>query len=240
MAPAEGELNGQRALITGGSGGIGLAIARVLRSAGAEVLLVARAAGRLQRAAADSGAEPYAADVSSVAEVERLAAAVLARWDHGPDLVINAAGAFALAPLAETTVESFDQQIAANLRSVFLQIRTWLPHMLRRGSGHIVTIGSIAGRVAFPANGAYSASKFGVRGLHAVLTAELRGTGVRATLIEPAATATMLWDAVDREEQPDLPAPTEMLPPMAVAQAVLYAVAQPAEVAVSNLMVQRS
>jgi hypothetical protein len=92
-------------------------------------------------------------------------------------------------------VEAFDRMIAVNLRAAFLLMRAFVPGMLARGRGHIVTIGSVAGRQAFPSNGAYSASKFGVRGLHAVLAAELRGTGVRATFVEPAATDTPLWDA---------------------------------------------
>ncbi|HEY8470408.1 MAG TPA: SDR family NAD(P)-dependent oxidoreductase, partial [Longimicrobiales bacterium] len=107
-------------------------------------------------------------------------------------------------------------------------------------SGHVVTVGSIAGRHAFPHNGAYAASKFGVRGLHAVLDAELRGTGVRATLIEPAATDTGIWDAVDRERHPDLPPREKMLSPRAVADAIVYAVTRPPEVAVRTLALERT
>jgi NAD(P)-dependent dehydrogenase (short-subunit alcohol dehydrogenase family) len=128
-----------------------------------------------------------------------------------PDIVVHAAGAFELAPLAQTSVTSFDRMVAVNLRAAFLLIRTFVPGMLERGTGHIVTIGSVAGRNAFPSNGAYSASKFGVRGLCAVLAAELRGTGVRATFVEPAATDTPLWDAVDMAGSPGLPPRSAML-----------------------------
>jgi NADP-dependent 3-hydroxy acid dehydrogenase YdfG len=119
-------------------------------------------------------------------------------------------------------------------------IRAVLPGMLERGDGHIVTLGSVAGRVAFPENGAYSAGKFGARGLHAVLAAELRGTGVRATFVEPAATDTPLWDAIDRARHGGLPPREAMLAPSAVADAVLYAVTRPKEVAVPNILVERS
>jgi NADP-dependent 3-hydroxy acid dehydrogenase YdfG len=112
--------------------------------------------------------------------------------------------------------------------------------MLTRRSGHIITVGSVAGRQAFPHNGAYAASKFGVRGLHAVLDAEIRGTGVRATLVEPAATDTTLWDAVDAERHGPLPPRTAMLPPAAVADAVAFAVLQPAEVDVRNILLERA
>jgi NADP-dependent 3-hydroxy acid dehydrogenase YdfG len=103
-----------------------------------------------------------------------------------------------------------------------------------------VTIGSIAGRHAFPHNGAYSASKFAVRGLHAVLDAELRGTGVRATLVEPAATDTPLWDGIDPDRHPALPPRSAMLAPDAVADAVVYALGRPPGVALRNLIVERS
>ncbi|MBX6366304.1 MAG: SDR family oxidoreductase, partial [Gemmatimonadetes bacterium] len=159
---------------------------------------------------------------------------------EGPDVLVNAAGAFELAPLEATSPESFDRQIAVNLRGPFLLIRAFLPGMLRRRRGHIVTIGSVAGRQAFPHNGAYSASKFGVRGLHAVLDAELRGRGVRATLIEPAATDTPLWDAVDVERHPSLPPREAMLPAGAVADAVIYAITRPAEVDVRNVLLERA
>ena len=112
--------------------------------------------------------------------------------------------------------------------------------MLERGSGHVVSIGSVAGRVAFPGNGAYGASKFGLRGLHAVLAEEVGGTGVRATLIEPAATDTPLWDPLDPDARGDLPSRAAMLRPEDVARAVVYALAQPAGVEVSTLALRAS
>jgi NADP-dependent 3-hydroxy acid dehydrogenase YdfG len=130
--------------------------------------------------------------------------------------------------------------LATNLRGPFLLIRAFLPPMLARGAGHIVSIGSIAGRRAFPSNGAYSASKFGLRGLHGVLDAELQGTGVRATLIEPAATDTALWAEVDRDAHPELPERSAMLSPEAVADAVLYVLTRPAQTHINYLGVERS
>jgi NAD(P)-dependent dehydrogenase (short-subunit alcohol dehydrogenase family) len=205
------ELSGALAVVTGGSGGIGRATGARLAGAGARVVLVARTAAAVAAAAAECGAEACAADVATEAGIARVAEHVAGGAGGGPDIVVHAAGAFGLAPLAETSVESFDRMIAVNLRAAFLLVRAFLPAMLARGSGHIVTIGSVAGRQAFPANGAYSASKFGVRGLHAVLAAELRGTGVRATFVEPAATDTPLWDAVDTDRNPGLPARAAML-----------------------------
>lgn len=112
--------------------------------------------------------------------------------------------------------------------------------MLARGTRHIVTIGSVAGRQAFPANGAYSASTFGVGGMHAVLAAELRGTGVRATFVEPGATDTGLRDEVDRHRNPGLPVREQMVNAGAVADAVLFAVTRPRDAAIRNILVERA
>jgi NADP-dependent 3-hydroxy acid dehydrogenase YdfG len=112
--------------------------------------------------------------------------------------------------------------------------------MRARGSGSIVTIGSIADRTAFPENGAYAASKFGVRGLHEVLRAELRGSGVRATLVSPGPTDTPIWDALDPDNRPGFTPRAAMLRPEAVAAAVLYAVSQPPAVNVDELRLSAS
>ncbi len=233
-------LRGQAALVTGASGGIGLAICHALAGAGARLWLVARTEGPLRAAAAAVGGKAVAADVSDAGGVARLCERVLEEAGGPPDILVSAAGAFALAPVAETPLEAFDRMLAVNLRAPFLLVRSFLPAMLARGSGHLVTIGSIAGRVAFPHNAAYSASKYGVHGLHAVLDTELRGTGVRATLVEPAATDTPLWDKVDAAAHPGLPARAAMLPVAAVADAVLYALTRPPEVDVRVLTLERT
>ncbi len=238
--PAGVSLGGRTALVTGASSGIGLAICRALAGAGARLWLTARTEGPLRAAAAAVDGRAIPADVADARAVTRLCEQVTEELGGPPDVVVNAAGAFALAPLAETPVEAFDRMLAVNLRAPFLVMRAFLPGMLARGSGHVVTIGSIAGRMAFPHNAAYSASKFGVRGLHAVLDAELRGTGVRATLLEPAATDTPLWDAVAMERHPGLPPRAAMLAPEAVADAVLYALTRPPEVDVRVLTLERT
>lgn len=228
------------ALVTGASQGIGFAIARALRARGARVVMVARSRDRLDQAAAQIGGTAFAADLASALHVARLAEFVAAEFGDAPAILVNAAGAFALAPVAETGLDVFDQMVGANLRAPFELIRLYLPDMLKRGSGDIITIGSIAGRQAFPGNGAYSASKYGLRGLHEVLDVELKGTGVRATLIEPAATDTTLWDGVDRTRHPGLPERHQMLAPAAVANAVLFALEQPDSAVVKYMGVERS
>ena len=233
-----GTMQGKTALVTGASRGIGLAVARALIADGAWVAMVARTAEPLARAAEECGGHAIAADVSTPEGVHTLATYVGELLGDAPDLIVGAAGAFSLARLDRAAPEDFDRQIAANLRGPFLLVRAFLPAMLRRRTGHLVHIGSVAGRVAFPENGAYSASKFGLRGLHEVLLQEIRGTGVRATLVEPAATDTPLWDPIDPDSRADLPPRASMLRPEDVARAVLFAAQQPPAVQISSIAVE--
>lgn len=233
-----GTMQGKTALVTGASRGIGLAVARALVAEGAWVGMVARTAEPLARAAEESGGHAIAADVSTPEGVHTLATYLGELLGDAPDLIVGAAGAFSLARLDRAAPEDFDRQIGANLRGPFLLVRAFLPAMLRRGAGHLIHIGSVAGRVAFPENGAYSASKFGLRGLHEVLLQEIRGTGVRATLVEPAATDTPLWDPIDPDARADLPPRASMLRPEDVARAVLFAAQQPPAVQISSIAVE--
>lgn len=234
------ELKGRTALVTGASRGIGLAVARALAEAGAWVGMVARTERDLAQAAEVVGGHAIPADVSAAADVHRVATYLQELLGEPPDLLVNCAGVFALAPFAELEPSVFDRHLQVNLRGPFLLVRAFLPGMLRRGDGHVINIGSVAGRVAMPGNGAYSASKFGLRGMHEVLAQEIRGSGVRATLIEPAATDTSLWDPLDPDTRPDLPARTAMLRPEDVARAVLFAASQPRGVEIETIALRAS
>jgi NAD(P)-dependent dehydrogenase (short-subunit alcohol dehydrogenase family) len=226
-------------LVTGASRGIGLAVARALADSGAWVGMVARDERLLAESARELGAAAFPADVSSAAAVQHLAVNVREAIGAAPDAIVNAAGAFALAPFGELTPEAFDRQLEVNLRGPFLVIRAFLGEMLERRHGHIVNIGSIAGRVPLPGNAGYSASKYGLVGLHQVLAAELSGTGVRVTMIEPAATDTSLWDPLDPDSRTDLPSRSRMLRPDDVARAVLFALEQPGNVEVGYVGLRR-
>ena len=116
--------------------------------------MVARTAEPLARAAEEAGGHAIAADVSTPEGVHTLATYVGELLGDAPDLIVSAAGAFSLARLDQAAPEDFDRQIAANLRGPFLLVRAFLPAMLRRRTGHFVHIGSVAGRAAFPENGA--------------------------------------------------------------------------------------
>ena len=123
------------------------------------------------------------------------------------DVLVNAAGVFDLAPVVETGGEVLSRNLAVNLAGVMHVTRAFLPGMLAAGSGLVTNVGSVAGWRAFPDNAAYSASKYGLRGLHDVLLEELRGTGVRACLLEPGAVDTGIWDPHDPDSAPHLARP---------------------------------
>jgi NAD(P)-dependent dehydrogenase (short-subunit alcohol dehydrogenase family) len=234
-----GLMRGRTALVTGASRGIGRAILEAFAAEGARVHVLARTPGPAAATAVASGGSAWAVDLSDDTEVWEAMDRLVSEEGGAPDVVVACAGAFDLAPLSETTVNQFDRMIQVNLRGTFLLYRTLLPALLERGSGDLVTIGSVAARRAFPANGAYSASKYGQRGLHEVLAEELRGTGVRATLVEPAATDTPLWDPVNPDADPNLPGRDAMLRPGDVADAVVYAVTRPAHVRIPLLQIER-
>lgn len=200
-------------LITGASQGIGAAIAKVFARSlgkGVRLALVARNGKNLAavaRACAKAGAaaETFVCDVADESAVDAMAAAVRKRFGAA-DVLINNAGVFAAAPFAETTVAEFDRIVAANLRSAFLVTKAFVPAMMKRKSGDVFFMSSIAGLGAYPNSTAYCAAKFGVTGLAAVLRAETRDKGVRVCCVHPGATWAPSWSGSGVAEERIMPA----------------------------------
>jgi NADP-dependent 3-hydroxy acid dehydrogenase YdfG len=233
---AKGGLIGRTAVVTGASRGIGQATARALTDAGCRVVGLSRSGA--PRAAEQTGAHAWViVDLTDPTAIADAVQAVFDRLGVSPDLLINNAGAFTIAPIADTSPDMFARMLAVNLAAPFQLIRAFLPGMRDRGIGHVVTVGSIADHVAFPGNSAYSAAKFGLRGLHEVLRAELKGTGVRTTLVSPEAVDTAVWDELDPVTRDQFPPSTEMLAAEDVAGAILYAITRPASVNVDEIRV---
>lgn len=233
---------GKTAVVTGASRGIGLAISRALADGGFRVAMLARSADTLGARAREIGERAIAipCDLTDDRALGAATARVTEAFGGAPDVLVNNAGYFSLATVDATSLTDFRASLEVNLVAPFRFMRAFLPAMCERASGHIVSIGSISDRVAFPENAAYSASKFGERGLHEVLRAELKGTGVRATLISPAAVDTPLWDPVDPDSRPGFTPRHAMLRPAAVAAAVMFVVTQPADVNVDELRLSAS
>jgi NADP-dependent 3-hydroxy acid dehydrogenase YdfG len=233
-------LEGKIAVVTGASRGIGRATASALSELGLHVVLVARGREALEDAAGRmrTPATVVAADLADPKAVDRAIESILKTGT--PSILVNNAGIFPLAALEKTTPEDFGRALNVNLFAPFLLMRALLPAMKKAAAGHIVTIGSIADRATFPEKSAYAATKFGARAMHEVLRAELRGTGVRATLVSPGPVDTDIWNPVDPDNRPGFTPRAMMLPSAAVASAVIYALSQPAEVNIDELRLSRS
>lgn len=204
--------------------------------------MLARNEAKLKEAARGlEGSIPLRCDVSDPGSVERAAQQIKQQLGDAPDIMINNAGIFGVSIVEETTTDSFVETINTNLVGPFLFVRAFLAEMKKRKAGHIVTIGSIADRTIFTGNAAYSAAKFGLRAVHEVLRAELKGSGVRTSLISPAATDTEMWNTVTVTDPAGKPHSTRpMLSPDDVVAAVMFALTQPERVNIDELRLSHS
>jgi NADP-dependent 3-hydroxy acid dehydrogenase YdfG len=227
---SDAALAGKLVVVSGASRGIGLAVAGALHGAGAHVVRLARS---LTDATTDRQTD-LRCDVADPDAVGRAVTRVLGELGV-PDVLVNNAGLFVVKPAHEIEPEEFQRTLTVNLTGAFLLTRALIPQMVSRGSGHVVTIGSVSDHVAYSGSAAYAASKYGLRGLHEVLRVELSRTGVRTTLVSPGPVNTDIWDPIDPDSKPGFTKRSAMLCAEDVAAAVLYAVTQPPRVDVTDI-----
>ena len=202
------ELTGKRALVTGGSSGIGLATARALRARGVTVAISGRDGEALSRAAEELGALAVQGDVAVEADAERMVAA-LEEAAGGIDILINNAGFGRFAPLLETTAEDLESVWRTNVLGAFLVGRAAARRMVAQGSGAIVNIASTAGTRGFGRGTAYASSKFALRGMTECWRDELRRHDVRVILCNPS---EVLTDFSRRAGGSQQPSPKKLVP----------------------------
>ena len=188
------ELKGRVAVISGGSRGLGEAMAKALAGAGARIALVARDRERLQMVQGDilaSGAEAdaFAADVTREEEVARLAEEVKARFGS-PQILINSAGINVRKNLVDFTLEEFRSVIDGSLISTFLMCRAFVPGMKGTGYGRILNLSSIMSHISLPGRTAYSSAKAALLGLTRALALELAQDGITVNGISPGPIGT--------------------------------------------------
>jgi 3-oxoacyl-[acyl-carrier protein] reductase len=223
------------ALVTGGSRGIGRAIALRLADFGASVAIC----GRDAKALADTSAQLQkrtARVFSQLADVTRSSdvASLVDKTESalGPiSILVNNAGMGLFGPAHEKSEADWDRVLNTNLKSVFLVSRAVAPSMIRQGAGDIVNISSLAGRNAFAGGGIYCASKWGVQGLSACMAEDLREHGIRVSVISPGSVATEFAGRGPKD-------PAKVLTPEDVAHAVVMVVTQGPQSFLSEIQIR--
>lgn len=211
-----GLLNGKVALITGGSRGIGKAIAQVYSREGANVFICGRKKGDLKKAAQEiraMGGEVSwsAADIARVTEVKRLVREVLGRYGTVHILINNASILGPREPLRDYPLSSWEEVMRVNLTALFVVTKEVLRVMIQHKVGSIINLSSGVGRVGKARWGAYAVSKFGVEGFTQVLAEEVKEWNVRVNAVNPGGTRTeMRVEAYPDEDPLTLPTPEEI------------------------------
>jgi NADP-dependent 3-hydroxy acid dehydrogenase YdfG len=233
-------IEGKVVVITGASSGNGAASARLLARHGAKVVLGARRLDRLQSLAKELSLGDDAAVQTDVTQYEQVKHLVdRAVQTHGRiDVLLNNAGLMPHSPLERLKVEDWERMIDVNLKGTLYGIAAALPHMIAQKSGHIINVSSVAGHKVRPGSAVYAATKTAVRVISEGLRMEVTPYNIRTTVISPGALATELADSVT---EPDIAANVRQamaiaLPADAFANMVIFAMSQPEDVDINEIL----
>jgi NADP-dependent 3-hydroxy acid dehydrogenase YdfG len=241
------DLSGQVVAVTGASSGIGEATALACAHAGAAVALAARRSERIQSLAeriAREGGRAIAVPTDVADEGQAQAFIERAHAELGRlDVLVNNAGVMLLGPIENAPTEEWREMIHVNVFGVLYCTHAALPLMHAQGSGHIVNVSSVAGRVARAGSGVYNLTKFGVGAFSESLRQETVEMGVRVTLIEPGAVDTELASHNRPEVREQISkrfGDITRLEAEDIAGAILYAIGQPRRVSVNEMLIRPS
>lgn len=246
-------LEGTVALVTGASSGIGAATAHSLAAQGATVALLARRRERLEELAGAIRAEGgtamvVEADITDRQRAEEAVERVVGELGR-LDTLVNNAGLMHIAPVADASVDEWDQMLQINVQGLLYVTRAALPHLLKaaedspRGVADLVSISSTAGRVARPGTAVYNLTKYGLNGFAEALRQEVMQKRVRVSLVEPGTVDTELSSHLSdgvREAIETQIKDMELLRPEDIADAVTYVVTRDRRVAVNEILVRAS
>lgn len=234
------DLEHRTVLVTGATAGIGAACADAFLAAGARVVATGRRADRLAALAArhPGKVHPLALDVRDRAATERSLTTLPADYAD-VDVLVNSAGlALGLEPAQRASLDEWDQMIETNCAGLVTVTRTILPGMIARGRGHVVNLGSTAGEYPYPGGNVYGATKAFVRQFTLNLRADLLGTPVRATVVEPGMTETefsVVRFGGDARRAEQVYQGMQPLTAFDIAQAILWCTTLPAHVNVNTI-----
>jgi NADP-dependent 3-hydroxy acid dehydrogenase YdfG len=235
-------IEGKVVVITGASSGLGKATARHLSAEGASVVLGARRVERLQSLADEltgSGGKALAVatDVTDSDQVKRLVDAAVETYGR-IDVMINNAGLMPNSPLERLKLDDWDRTIDVNIKGMLYGIAAALPYMKQQKAGHFINVSSVAGHKVRAGGAVYAATKHAVRALSEALRQEVKPYNIRTTVISPGAVATELPDSIT---EPDVAENMRKvyeaaIPPDSFARAVAFAMSQPEEVDVNEIL----
>jgi NAD(P)-dependent dehydrogenase (short-subunit alcohol dehydrogenase family) len=214
----EKKLAGKVALITGGSRGIGKAVAAAYAREGAAVFLCGRNNADIKKAVAEiesagGRASGYAGDVGKIEDVRRIVQSTIAQFGSIEVLVNNASLLGPRVPIADYPVEAWEEVLRVNLTGIFLMSQEVVKVMIPKRQGSLITVSSGVGRIGKARWGAYGPSKFGVEGLTQGLAEELKDLGIRVNAVNPGPTRTEMRGMAYPDEDPlTLPAPDDIIP----------------------------
>jgi len=189
------DISDRSAVVTGGSKGIGRAVATSLVDSGVDVLICARDPAEIEQAASELSergggtAVAVECDMRRHTDVQRMIATAVERFGR-IDILVNNAGVGAFAPMGELTPDMWHRVVETNLNGVYYACHEAIPHMVAQGSGWIINIGSLAGKNPFAGGAAYNASKFGLLGFSEAMMLDLRDKGIRVSCIMPGSVQT--------------------------------------------------
>lgn len=241
------EMTDRVVLITGANAGIGEACARTFAAAGARLILAARREDRLEAVAADLEAKHgrevcrLTLDVRDSGIVAQVLENLPAQWSAIDALINNAGLARGLEPITQGDPREWDEMIDTNVKGLLYVTRAVLPGMVARGRGHVINIGSTAGKDVYPGSAVYCATKASVDAISRVMRMDLLGTPIRVTNLEPGMVQTEFSDIRfrgDHERAEALYAGVDPLTAQDVADAALFVATRPAHVNVDSLMMR--
>ena len=225
-------ISGQTAVVTGGSRGIGAAIATRLAEMGAKTVILGRSREALEAVAAEIAARQGSCR-ALVCDLQNEAEVRLAAREIGPaEILVNCAGVSLMGrPMLDCTSDDWARIMNTNLRGVFFTIRAFAPAMVEARGGHIINISSLAGRNPLPGGAIYSASKWGLNGLSYALAEELRADNIRVSVVSPGSVNTRFSPHEGHD-------PKRMLTPEDVAHAVAMLVTQQPQSFISEVLLR--